>query len=88
MNESWIFSGVLLLLYFYSDYHYRRRLEKKDEFIKDLEVKFMSKDVTEYTRAVEEEPQEAEQEKDPYVEIDDLENIKTIEEIERLDYKI
>ena len=87
MNESWVFFGVVLILYLYNDYHYRKLLEKKDEFIKDLELKFMSKTVTEYVGATEEKPEEVIQEESPYIEIDDLQDIKTIEEIENINYK-
>jgi len=65
-------SVVLLALLLYFDWRHRQEIQQKDQFIKDLELKFISRNVGEYKIAVSDEPEEEEVEESPYVELDDV----------------
>lgn len=47
-------------------------MSKKDEIIKDLTLKFMSRNVLDYKRATEAEPKDTIEKKDPMIPIEDV----------------
>ena len=79
-----VVSNILLLAFIvYRDFAHRADMREKDEMIKDLNLKFMSKSTDEYKRAVEPEPEEMEAEEDPYHPLEDVPIEKLLEAKDR-----
>ena len=74
-----ILSLVLLGLLIYFDLQHRKQMREKDQFIKDLELKFLSRDVGEYKEATRPEPEEGVVEENPYVPLEDVPIDKLLE---------
>ena len=63
---------VLFAFIIYRDISHRKDMLKKDELIKDLTLKHMCKDVNEYLSATPLKEEKLVEEKDPFVEIDEV----------------
>ena len=68
----YVFIAFLILALLYQDIAQRRDSRHKDQVIHDLQLKFMSRDVGEYQRAVEPKPEPMEDTIDPYVSLEDV----------------
>lgn len=66
------FNFFLALLLVYLDWSRRSDSRTKDEVIKDLSLKLIARNTSEYTRAKGEPPQDSEDVKDPYVDLEDV----------------
>jgi len=70
---------ILLSLWIvYQDWRYRGDLRRKDEFIKDLELKFMSKGVDEYSRFAGEPPADMEDKSEEFIDADEIDPDKAL----------
>ena len=77
ISLSFNFFLVLLLLYF--DWSRRSDSRNKDEVIKDLSLKVISRTSVEYLQAKGEPPKDSEEIVDPYVDLEEVETEKLFE---------
>jgi len=72
--ELLFFAGLFVLFFWiiYQDILHRKDLEKKDKMLEDLTLKFMAKDVDDYIKVKQPEPENMEGEEDPYVDADEI----------------
>ena len=73
------FNFILLLILVYFDWSRRSDAKNKDEVIKDLSLKIISRTTAEYVQAKGKPPVETKETPDPYLDLDDVPTDKLLD---------